>query len=297
MSGNEPFRLDRRAVQRSFNRASGHALPAAHLQHRVGEELLERLDFFRLEPRLILDLGCGAGAAAMQLRRRFPRARVLGIDSAWRMAREARRRQRLWRRFECICADARALPLAAHTVDLLFSNLMLQWCDDPGAVFAEAQRVLRPGGLMLFSTLGPETLQELRTAWASADTASHVSAFADLTRLAAAMSGSGLSEPVVDRELRLTHYPDVRALMNELRTLGARHAAADRRRSLTGPGRLRAMLAAYESARTAAGIPASWEIIYGAAFAGAARPDRAGGHEAGEYAVPLGAVRRRGPSP
>jgi malonyl-CoA O-methyltransferase len=297
MNGPEPFRLDRRAVERSFNRASGHAVPAGHLQVRVGEELLQRLEFFRLEPRLILDLGCGTGAAAAQLRRRFPRAQVLGVDSACLMAREARRRQRFWRRFECVCADARALPLAAHAADLLFSNLMLPWCDDLGAVFAEAQRVLRPGGLMLFSTLGPDTLKELRAAWAHADTASHVSAFADMTGLAAAMSRSGLSEPVVDRELRLTHYPDVRTLMHELRTLGGSHVAADRRRSLTGRGRLEAMARAYESVRTAAGVPASWEVIYGAAFAGAVRPPGAGDAQLGEFAVPVGAVRPRGRAP
>jgi malonyl-CoA O-methyltransferase len=294
MSGTEPFRLDRRAVRRWFDRASGHDLPAAHLQARVGTELLQRLAFFHLEPRVILDLGCGTGTAATQLRRRFPRARVLGIDSAYLMAREARRRQRFWRRFECVCADAHALPLATHSVDLLFSNLMLQWCDDPGALFAEAQRVLRPGGLMLFSTLGPDTLHEMRAAWAHADAASHVSAFADMTQLAAAMSHSGLSEPVMDRELQLAHYPDARALMNELRTLGARHAAADRRRTLTGPGRLQAMLKAYESMRTGSGIPASWEIIYGAGFAGTARSDPAGGQSGGEFVVPLSAVRPRG---
>ena len=142
------------------------------------------------------------------------------------MARAARRRQRFWRRYDCVCADGRALPLAAQSVDLVFSNLMLPWCDDPEALFAQVQRVLRPGGLMLFSTCGPDTLNELRSAWASADAASHVSAFADMPQLGAAMSHAGLSEPVMDRELRLTHYPDVRTLMNELRT----HRRAARRR-------------------------------------------------------------------
>ncbi|HEV7432110.1 MAG TPA: malonyl-ACP O-methyltransferase BioC [Steroidobacteraceae bacterium] len=296
MSATAPFRLDRRAVERSFNRASGQHAAAAPLQTRVGAELLERLQFFDLKPRVILDLGCGVGTAAAQLRRRFPRSRVVAIDSAYLMTREARRRQHFWRRFECVCADARALPLAGQSVDLVFSNLMLQWCDDPAALFAQMQRVLRPGGLILYSTLGPDTLHELRTAWSSADTASHVSAFADITQLAAAMSHSGLSEPVMDRELQLAHYPDVHALMSELRTLGAQHAAADRRRSLTGRSRMQRMLDAYESMRTAAGIPASWEIIYGAGFAGTARPDTSGTLGAGEYAVPLGAVRSRGKS-
>jgi malonyl-CoA O-methyltransferase len=255
--------------------------------------MLERLQFFRLEPRAILDLGCAVGTSAGQLRRRFPRARVIAMDSAYLMTRQARRHQRFWRRFECVCADGRALPLAAQSVDLVFSNLMLHWSDDPAAVFSETQRVLRPGGLMLFSTCGPDTLHELRAAWACADTGSHVSAFADMTQLAAAMSHSGFSEPVMDREMHLAHYPDVRALMNDLRALGARHAAADRRRTLTGRNRLQAMLSAYEQARTGAGMPATWEILYGAGFAGASR-DRAGPDR--EFTVPFSAIRPPGKS-
>jgi malonyl-CoA O-methyltransferase len=266
------------------------------LQTRIGNELLERLQYFRLEARVIADLGCGVGGAAQQLRRRFPRARVIAIDSAYLMARQARRRQRFWRRFDCICADGRALPLAPHSVDLVFSNLMLQWCDEPGALFSQVQRTLRPGGLLLYSTLGPETLSELRSAWASADSVSHVSAFADMTQLAAAMSHSGLSEPVMDREVQVSHYPDVQALMSELRTAGARHAASDRRRSLTGRGRLQKMLSAYEEFRTDLGIPARWEIIYGAAFAGSVAPDPAAPANPGEYVVSAGTVRLRGRS-
>ncbi len=296
MSGTAPFRLDRRAVARSFDRASEHYKQAPPLQARVAAELLERLQFFPLEPRVILDLGCAVGGGAAQLRRRFPRARVLAMDLAYLMTRQARRRQRLWRRFACVCADARALPLAGESVDLVFSNLMLHWSDDPAAVFAEARRVLRPGGLMLFSTLGPDTLQELRSAWDRADAASHVSAFADMTHLASAMSHSGLSEPVIDRELELSHYADVRALMNELRLLGATHAAADRRRTLTGRHRLQAMLDSYEQWRTGDGIPASWEIIYGAGFAGAPRSDRAMPLSGGEFALPVSAIRSRGKS-
>ena len=294
MTGEPPFRLDRQAVRRSFDRASGQDTASMQLQTRIGDELLERLQYFRLEPRVIVDLGCGVGGAARQLRRRFPRARVIAIDSGYLMARQARRHQRFWRRFDCICADGRALPLAPHSVDLVFSNLMLQWCDDPGALFSQVQRTLRPGGLLLYSTLGPETLSELRSAWASADSASHVSAFADMTQLAAAMSHSGLSEPVMDREVQVSHYPDVQALMSELRTAGARHAASDRRRSLTGRGRLQKMLGTYEEFRTGSGIPARWEIIYGAAFAGSLSPDLAAPANPGEYMVSANTVRLRG---
>ena len=266
-------------------------MSGARLQARVGAELLERLQFFRLQPRVIVDLGCGAGAGAAALKRRYPRARVLAIDSAFEMTREAHRQRRFWRRYACLCADGRALPLAAQSVDLVFSNLMLQGCDDPPALFSQVQRVLRPGGLMLFSTFGPDTLHELRSAWASADQRSHVGRFADMPQLGAAMTHAGLAEPVMDRELHVEHYADAHALMRGLRGIGARHAAADRRRTLTGRGRMQAMITTYESLRGAGGLPASWEIIYGAAFAGIPRPG------SGETAVPLSAIRShvRGP--
>jgi malonyl-CoA O-methyltransferase len=284
--------LDRAAIIRSFGGASARYHAAARLQASVGAELLDRLQYFPLAPRVILDLGAGAGRDAAALRERYPRARVIAIDLAFGMVREARRRQRFWRRYDCLCADAAALPLAAGSVDLVFCNLMLQWCAAPAQVIDQVRQALRPGGLLLFSSFGPGTLQELRAAWASVDDHSHVSAFADMPQLGAALTQAGMAEPVMDRELRVLHYADVPALMSELRMIGARHAAADRRRSLTGPRRLQAMVAAYEQLRTGAGLPASWEIICGAAFAGQAPAD--GPAAAGsEFGVPVAALRRR----
>lgn len=287
------FRLDRAAVLRSFGRASAQYHDAAHLQSAVGAELLARLQYFPLEPRVILDLGAGTGRGAAALRARFPRTRVLAVDPVYAMMQEARRRQRFWRRYDCICADGCAMPFAAHSVDLVYCNLMLQWCAAPATLFQELQRVLRPGGLLLFSSFGPATLQELRGAWASVDAHSHVSAFTDMPELGAALMKAGMTEPVMDRELQVRHYADVYALMNELRAIGARHAATDRRRSLTGRHRLQAMAAAYESLRHAAGLPASWEIICGAAFAGQSHPGTTEASAAGsETAIALSAVRR-----
>jgi malonyl-CoA O-methyltransferase len=289
------FSLDRTAVARSFGRASAHYQDAARLQSAVGAELLERLQYFPLAPRVIVDLGAGTGRNATALRGRYPRARVIAIDLAFSMMQQARRRQRFWRRYDCVCADACALPLAAHSVDLVFCNLMLQWCATPAALFEQVQRALRPGGLLLFSSFGPGTLQELRAAWASVDEYSHVSDFANMPQLGAALTQAGMAEPVMDRELRVRYYADVNALMSELRTIGARHAAADRRRSLTGPRRLRAMAAAYEKLRAAPGLPASWEIICGAAFAGQTHPDSHGAAPlAGrEIGIAVDAVQRR----
>jgi len=287
------FRLDRAAVLRAFGRASAQYHGAAQLQAVVGAELLERLQYFPLEPRVIVDLGAGTGRGAAALRARFPRARVIALDPVYAMLREARRRQRFWRRYDCLCADGCAMPLAAQSVDLVYCNLMLQWCASPVALFQELQRVLRPGGLLLFSSFGPATLQELRGAWASVDADSHVSAFTDMPQLGEALTKAGLAEPVMDREVQVRHYADVYALMKELRAIGASHAASDRRRSLTGRHRMQAMASAYESLREARGLPASWEIICGAAFAGQAQPVPAHAVPAGrETAISISAVRR-----
>jgi malonyl-CoA O-methyltransferase len=287
-----PFRLDRRALARAFDRASERYDAHAQLQREVRAELLTRLPFFKLAPQRILDLGCGTGEGAAALRRQFRGADTLALDLAPGMLAQARRRSRLWRRFARICADAAALPLASGSVDLVFSSLMLQWCEEPQAVFAEIGRVLRPGGLLLFSTLGPQTLEELRSAWRAVDATPHVSEFVDLPQLSVAMGNAGLAEPVLDTDQLVRHYPDALALMQELKGLGARNAASDRRRGLFGRAALRTLTAAYERVRVPAGIPATFEIIYGAAFGSKPAAQASGG----ETLIPLSAVRhaRRG---
>ncbi len=264
---NAPFQLDSRSVQRWFDRASATYAAAAVLQQQVRDELLSRLDFFSLTPRRVLDLGAGLGEGTLKLRRRFPRAQVVAVDLAPAMLRRGLGR-RFWRRPLALCADVRQLPIASGTVDLAFSNLMLQWCDRPQRALAEIARVLKPGGLLLASTFGPLTLQELRGAWASADRAPHVSQFPDLPDLGSALSGAGFQEPVLDLEQEVRHYADALSLQRELQALGARNADRSRRRTLTGKSRWRAMTTQYESLRSARGLPATWELIYMAAFAG-----------------------------
>ena len=282
------FRFDRPAVAAAFDRAADRYDAAARLQEEVRQELLGRLEYFPLAPAAVLDLGAGTGRATLALRRRFPRARILALDIAPGMLRSARRRRWPWRRFDCVCADAHALPLRAASVDLVFSNLMLQWSDRPDRVFEECARVLRPGGLLLFSSFGPDTLGELREAWAAVDAAPRVSVFADMPDLASALQHARFSEPVLDADRLVRHYPQVRALLDELRTIGARNAAATRVRGLTSPRTLARMIDRYEHRRAPQGIPATWEVLYGAAFAGGAP-----GGAAGEQVVPLARVRRR----
>lgn len=289
MPAAEPvFALDRKAVRRAFDRAASTYDATASLARRVGAELLDRLQFFPLEPRVVLDLGAGTCQAAPELRRRFPRAQLIAIDHSPDMLRAAPRPRWPWQGSTSrICADARQLPLAPQSVDLVYSNLMLHWCDQPDAVFAEIARVLRPRGLLLFSTAGPDTLIELRSAWSEADRRGHVNLFLDLADLAAALTRAGFAEPVLDVEHYLQHGPDAVGILRQIRRLGSANALAERLRGLTGRGRFGAMVAAYERMRGPEGLPVTCEVICGAAFGGdAPRPS------SGEFAVPVRSIRR-----
>jgi malonyl-CoA O-methyltransferase len=284
-------RLDAQGVRSSFDRASASYEAAAILQARVGDELLERVDFFRFEPQVVIDLGAGTGRISGELKRRYKRASVVAVDIAPGMLREARRHFGLFRRFERVCADVRQLPFNDGSVDLAVSNLMLQWCDEPDAALAEIRRVLKPDGFFSFTTFGPDTLKELRAAWATVDTYSHVNTFIDMHDIGDALGRAGFTEPVLDVERITLTYSDVLALMRDLKTIGAHNVTAGRPRGLVGRARLRAMEAAYEPARVEGRIPATYEVIYGAAWGSAGR--RAVQVSGGEVRIPPSAIRHR----
>jgi len=218
-----------------------------------------------------------------------------------RRARDASKRAAGWlsnpfaRRPAQVCADARALPLAEASVDVLFSNLCLQWVEDLDALFAGFRRVLKPHGLLLVSTFGPDTLWELRDAFAHADDAPHVSPFADIAGFGDALVRAGFHQPVLDREDEVTHYPDLAALMRELRAIGATNALVSRRHTLTGRARFSAAAAAYDAHRGSRGLPASWEIITAMAWAPeAGTPLRQGDVDVASIPLSRIPIRRRG---
>ena len=285
------FSLDRKALRLAFARAAERTRsPLASLQ-RLNAELLERLQYFELEPRHVLDLGAGAGAASLKLRERYRSAQVIAVDFALPMLESVPHSWWPRARFHRVAADATRLPFTDRSVDLVYSNLLLPFCDRPDQVFQEVARVLSERGLFLFSTLGPDTLKELRIAWASADDSAHVSLFPNLPQLGEALMHSGLVEPVMDTEQYRLHYPDVRALMRELKDSGAQNSVSTRLRGLTGRGRLSTMLQAYEVDRTADGIPATFEVICGAAFGGGSRADGSASNGR-EAAFPLASLKK-----
>ena len=293
--------FDARHVRRAFSRSARSYDAAAALQHEVEARLLESLDYLddpklaRKPPQVVVDLGAGPGRASAAMRKKWPRARVVALDHALPMLREAKSRSGWWRPFDRVCADVRALPFADDSIDVLFSSLCLQWVEDLPAAFAGFRRVLKPDGLLLVSTFGPATLHELREAFAHADATPHVSPFASIAQFGDALMHAGFRNPVVDRDTYVTHYPGLPALMRELRAIGATNALQSRRHTLTGRARFAAAAEAYAREFAQDGqLPATWEVITAMAWAPEpGTPIREGGYEV--TAVPVGRipVRRR----
>lgn len=266
------YALNKAQLRAAFERAAPHYDQAAVLQREVGTRLLERLALMRLLPEVVLDIGAGTGHSTQGLARHYRKARLIALDLSPGMLRQTRRRSPWWRAWQLVCGDAECLPLADASCDLIFSNLTLQWCQNLAASCAEMRRVLRPGGLLLFSTLGPDSLKELRASWAVADGHSHVNAFVDMHDVGDSLLHARFADPVMDMEQLTMTYVDAFALMRDLKTLGAHNVTAGRAHGLTGKNRLKTMLAAYEGLRRDGLLPATYEVVYGHAWVPAKIP-------------------------
>jgi malonyl-CoA O-methyltransferase len=283
------YALDAARVRRFFDRAAATFDAAAVLHALVRENLLARLDWTALAPRVVMDAGAGTGQASRALKRRYPGALVIALDSSRLMLQAAARRQSWLRRFARVQAAAERLPLPDDSVDLIFSNLMLQWCD-PDAVFVEFRRVLAPSGLLCFTTLGPDTLRELRSAWREVDSLTHVHQFMDMHDIGDALVRAGFSAPVLDVERYTLTYPDVRRLAADLKNTGARNATEGRPRGLTGRRQFAALQAAYENFRQEGRLPATCEVVFGHAWTTAEAARRVGPDES---TVSLDEIKRQ----
>ncbi|AND70558.1 malonyl-CoA O-methyltransferase [Dyella thiooxydans] len=292
----DSFHLDRARVRRNFARAARSYEQHDALQQEVQKLLLERLGFYLETPQRVLDVGAGTGRGSALLKERYGKAEVIAVDLAVPMLQAAKQHSRWLKPFQRVCADATALPFPDHSVDVLHSNLCFQWIDDLGALFGECARVLKPGGLLAFSTFGPDTLKELRAAWASADQQSHVSRFLDMHDVGDALISAGLRDPVLDVDRFILTYSSPAMLLKELKGLGATHADTARERHLTGKAHYRRMLEAYEAMRVDGRIPATWEVVTAHAWGPPPGQSRrgAGGGEIATFSVDsLRGSRRR----
>jgi malonyl-CoA O-methyltransferase len=281
----DPLALDPRAVRRHFARAAATYDQAAVLQREVGARMAERLDIVKLAPAAILDAGCGTGEADPSLAARYPEARRVALDVALPMLKIARERARERRSLldrllgplrggsaeapQHVCGDIAALPFAAGSFGLVWSNLALQWTSELRRALAELHRVLEVGGLLMFTTFGPDTLKELREAFDGVDAHAHVGRFVDMHDVGDLLVHAGFADPVMQMEMITLTYAEAPALVRDLKAIGATNALRGRDRGLMGRARWQRALSALDALRAAAPdgrIPATFEVVYGHAW-------------------------------
>ena len=269
-----PPGIDRAAVRRMFARAGDGTPEFARVMLAARRALLERLDDIRIAPGRILDLGAGTGAAGRVLAHRFPKADVVSVDPVVSLLHRARSRAPRWfSRQRFIAAEAERLPMSSHSVDLIVSSLAMPWFDSVDDALAECLRMLRPGGLLLLSTLGPDTLKELALASPNRCDSRRMHPFSDMHVLGDALVHTGFTDVVMDVQRTQYRVPDIWRLCRILGDSGGSSPLSTRRRGLSSTASLHVAAARYESLRRSDGaLPVSVELVFGHAWA----PDRAG---------------------
>ena len=265
------FALDKRSLRVAFERAAETYDAAAVLQNEVCERMLGRLEYIKHKPVSILDAGSGTGNALAGLRKRYSSAHIFAFDLALGMLSRGRRRRPWWRYalkrgLDAVCGDIERLPFAERAFDMIWSNLALQWVNDVPPVFRDMKRVLAPGGLLMFSTFGPDTLRELREAYRGVDRYTHVNRFIDMHDIGDMLVHAGYGDPVMDMEHITLTYEDVGALMRELKAIGAHNVTLGRPSGLSGRKGFETLTRNYESMRRIGKLPATFEVIYGHAW-------------------------------
>ena len=276
------FEIDKKQMRHAFSKAAPDYDATAVMQREVCTRMLERLDYIRMKPASILDAGSGTGWGTRQLAQRYPAAQVVALDIAIGMLRTARGRSSWWQKLFGgekqlqVCADIEALPVAANSVEMVWSNLAVQWCNDLPGAFAEMHRVLKTDGLLMFSTFGPDTLKELRQAFNGVDGHNHLNRFADMHDIGDMLMHSGFAEPVMDMEMLTLTYDDVRGVLQDLKIIGAHNATAGRGRGLMGKNAWARLIENYEHLRKNGKLPATFEVVYGHAWKPQSRTTRDG---------------------
>lgn len=291
--------LDFAEVRRAFGHAAASYDAHAVLQREVCDRLLERLDYMTLQPGRVLDVGSGTGYGLAHLRSRYAEAECCALDIAPAMLSATRARlpqptwaQRALQRLtpnpssltHLLCADMARLPLAPNSMNLVWSSLALQWAHDLEATLKGFHQVLAPGGLLIFATFGPDTLKELRAAFTAIDDAPHVNRFVDLHDIGDMLIHAGFASPVMEMDMLTLTYADLKSLMRDLKGIGAHNAAAARRRGLFGKSAWARLEQAYESQRLEGRLPATFEVVYGHAWAGD-KTRREDGRQVIEFAI------------
>jgi malonyl-CoA O-methyltransferase len=266
------FEIDKKQMRRAFSRAATSYDVTAVLQREVCSRMLERLEYIKLQPKRVLDVGSGTGWGTRQLMAKYPSAQMVSLDIAMGMLQAARGATGWWQKLfssqkaSMLCADVEALPIASNSLDMVWSNLAVQWCNDLPATLGDLHRVLKVEGLLMFSTFGPDTLKELRQAFHGVDGHNHLNRFADMHDIGDMLSHGGFAEPVMDMEYITLTYDDVRSVLHDLKAIGANNATAGRGQGLMGKHAWKSLVENYEALRRDGKLPATYEVIYGHAW-------------------------------
>lgn len=262
--------IDRHAMRAAFEKAATSYDAAAVLQLEVANRLVDRMELMAMKPQSILDAGTGTGFISQLLAERYPKAKITALDLAFNMLKQSKNKrtfkQRWNKQFHYVNAEVENLPFADASLELVISGLTFQWCQDLPKVFKEIRRVLAPGGLLMFSTFGPDTLKELRQSWAAVDDLPHVNMFSDMHDVGDALLKSGFADPVMDMEMLTVTYEDIKTVMRDLKQIGAHNVMQGRSHQITGKNKLKQMMQAYEQYRQDGLVPVSHEIVYGHAW-------------------------------
>lgn len=258
------FNPEKARIRHSFAAASATYDGAAELQRTVGKVLLAGTNAEKLAGT-VLDLGCGTGFLTGELlstKSQNPPQSVIAVDIAFGMLEATRCKLAAHNNVRYICADAEQLPIAASTVDVVVSNLALQWCRNLTAVFSELKRALKPGGQLVFSTFGPHTLKELKAAWAEVDDYNHVNEFYGVADIKYFLQQTGFRQVRIECNTHLSKYDSVLALMRELKAIGAQNVIGERNKAVTTQTQLQRMIKAYDLHRLEGMIPATFECFF-----------------------------------
>jgi malonyl-CoA O-methyltransferase len=259
-------------ISKAFNKQALHYERVAKVQHEIGLRLLERLSYLKIEPRRILDLGCGPGHFSRELSRLYPNAELVGLDLAPAMLKQAYKKQGWRRKWFLVAADMKAMPFDSGAFDLVFANQVIHWGGALAPTFRELNRVMRPNGCFMFTTLGPDTFKELQLSWSTINDYAHVNEFMDMHDVGDALLEEYFLDPVMDMEHLFVHYKSLNELVRALKDQGVRNVNAKRHQGLTGKAAWQQFEKNYRALQTEQGhYPLTYEVVYGHAWKGEQR--------------------------
>lgn len=276
-------------ISKAFSKHAADYEHAAKVQHEIGLRLFERLQYLKMAPKRILDLGCGPGTFSRELAVLYPKAQIIGLDLAHGMLVEAKKKHRWRRKWPLVTADMSHMPFASGLFDLVFANQVIHWGDSLPHVFREINRVMKANGCLMFTTLGPDTFKELKLAWSGANQFAHVNEFADMHDIGDHLMAEHFLEPVVDMELLSVHYATLSDLVGALKSQGVKNINPGRNHGLTGLRSWKKFEQNYSDLQTASGkYPLTYEVVYGHAWKGEQRKTDRGT----ETFIPLSKIQK-----